>query len=63
MTPILVLLLGLLIMYVAGSCLWAFLCELPVYGWSTDFALGASSVIMLLVGVILTGCGFLYAVW
>lgn len=63
MTPILVLLLGLLITYVAGSCLWAFVCDLPVYGWSSDFALGVSSVVMLLVGGVLTGYGFLYAVW
>lgn len=63
MTPILVLLFGLLVLYVSGSCLWAFFRELPVYGWSTDFALGVSSVVMLLVGGILTGCGFLYAVW
>lgn len=63
MTPILVLLFGLLIMYVAGSCLWAFLKELPVYGMSSDFALGVSSVCMLLVGGVLAVCGFLYAVW
>lgn len=63
MTALLVLLLGLVVLYVSGSCLWAFLRELPVYGLSSDFALGVSSVVMLLVGGVLTGCGFLYAVW
>ena len=50
-------------MYVSGCCLWAFVGELSTYKWSSDFALGASSVLMLLVGGVLTICGLLYTEW
>lgn len=63
MTPVLVLLFGLIVMYVSGCCLWAFVGELSTYKWSSDFALGASSVLMLLVGGVLTICGLLYTEW
>lgn len=62
MTALLVLLFGLVVMVVSGSCLWAFVQDVPTFGWHSDFALGVSSLLMLLVGGLVAGCGFLYLV-
>ena len=58
--PLLAVLIGLVVTWVSGCCLWAFVSELRTYKSSSDFALGASSVLMLAVGLVLMVCGLMY---
>lgn len=59
---VVVLLLGLVLTWVSGSLVWAFVCELKTDKWASDFALGVASAFMLIVGLVITVCALMYLV-